>query len=1383
MFRVATFALSLLFLSPALHAQNAPVAGFGSSLQFDGSDDYAEINPYTSPTGDFTIEFWVKPIDLNGGYRGFFGLQPGGTTTRGPSMWQNGNAWHCDSYKKDGTRFEVEIQNVFQQANEWVHLAWVKNGGTYYYYRNGKQIDTRPAPPNGDYVTNTTLRFGRVDNYYNAFFDEVRIWTVARTVQEINEFRFRNLPSPLPANVLHYYPLDEGSGTTINDIGSARQNGTLINGPVFQTVAASTPPITTPEDTPVSSFVKGSDADGDVLTFQTGLTSPTKGSVLFDDPAIGAYTYTPNANATGADSFTYKIVDDENPARESAEATVNITITPVNDAPVSTAEHYHIGEDGTLTVPAPGVLEHDSDLDGDHLSIKTTSQPETNVSNGSLTLNQDGSFTYVPTANFNGSDSFTYKAFDGTAEAATAVTVDIRVDAVNDPPTGQADAYNVPEDGKFITFAAGGVLANDTDVDGNTLTATVQTDVSNGVLTLNVDGAFTYIPNPNFNGKDSFTYVANDGSVNSSPVQVTFTVSPTNDDPTPVADHYTVAEDGLLTVDAVKGLLANDTDLDGDTLRVELGNVALTTTSPSNGQLTKLAQDGSFQYTPNPNFNGADAFTYYVTDGSAVVGPTDVTITVTPTNDAPVAVDDTYSVPEDGFLDIRTSNLLSNDSDIDGNSLSAKEVTRPTNGALTLKTNGDFEYRPNANFNGRDSFTYTAFDGSADSNTATVNITVNAVNDAPVAQDNAYSVAQNGLLTVSVGKGLLSNATDADGNTLIAELGTSPQHGQLQFSLDGSFTYKHDGSNNFTDSFTYRASDRSLKSSEATVRITINPVNRAPLAGADKYTGTQDTQLSVPAPGILNNDLDLDGDSLFVVLLTSPSNGALSFKPDGSFSYFPARDFNGTDTFTYEAVDGSTNSSPTTVSININAVNTPPLGVNDSYNATSGQVLQIAAGNGLTSNDFDPEGQVLSVARIDTKPTSGVLQSNTDGSFKYYPFPNFIGGTDSFTYFVSDGADETGPVTVTLNYLATPNQIPVANDDSYAVPQGSLLTVAVGNGLLANDTDGDGNTLLSQLETGPVNGQLQLGLDGSFSYRHDGSNNLSDSFTYRANDGSALSNLATVNIAVSAVNRPPLPGSDNYSTTSGQVLQISAANGVLANDIDLDGDTLIVSRTGSGPSQGTLRLETSGAFVYTPSPSFIGGTDSFTYFVSDGAAEAGPVTVNLDYLATPRIRSFTGTLPSGNTGVLSFSTADPGCEFIGTPIFSAQIQPTPPAGVTPIDGLVSFVIGNCSPGATVDMALDYGQPLPANTGYWKAGTPWRQMPAVVVGTTMDFSITDGGPFDTDGAANGSIVDPSGAATLTLLPTQPVPVLPRSLFALLILLLTGAAVLRLKLRTY
>jgi VCBS repeat-containing protein len=301
-----------------------------------------------------------------------------------------------------------------------------------------------------------------------------------------------------------------------------------------------------------------------------------------------------------------------------------------------------------------------------------------------LTLNADGSFSYTPDADFAGVDSFTYHANDGLADSNVA-TVTITVNGVNDAPLAVDDSGYVTDEEVSLNEAAPGVLGNDSDTEGDPLTAVLDTGPANGTLTLNADGSFSYTPDADFSGVDSFTYHANDGLADSNVATVTITVNAVNDAPVAVDDPgYTTDEDAPLN-EAAPGVLGNDTDVEGDPL------TAVLDTGPANGTLT-LNADGSFSYTPDADFAGVDSFTYHANDG--------------------------------------------NDSDTEGDPLAAVLDTGPSNGTLTLNADGSFVYTPDGDFSGVDSFTYHANDGSADSNVATVTITVNGVNDAPVAVDD-----------------------------------------------------------------------------------------------------------------------------------------------------------------------------------------------------------------------------------------------------------------------------------------------------------------------------------------------------------------------------------------------------------------------------------------------------------------------------------------------------------------------------------------------------------------------------------------------------------------------------------------------------------------------
>ncbi|PYR66687.1 MAG: hypothetical protein DMF88_15440 [Acidobacteria bacterium] len=370
----------------------------------------------------------------------------------------------------------------------------------------------------------------------------------------------------------------------------------------------------------------------------------------------------------------------------------------------------------------------------------------------------------------------------------------ITVQAVNDAPTAAADSYTLDEDTTLI-LPAPGVLGNDADVEGDALSAVVVSDVSHGSLTLNADGSIIYTPNANYHGADSFTYRVNDGTLDSADAVVTITVNSVNDAPLAASDTYATDEDTALTV-AAAGVLGNDNDADGDALHAAL--VAGTT----NGSLT-LSADGSFTYTPNANFNGSDSFTYKANDGAADSNIVTVTITVNPVNDPPTGVADSYSTDEDTALTVAAPGVLANDTDLEGDPLTAALVSGPSHGTLTPNPDGSFAYTPAADFNGTDSFTYKASDGTALSGETTVTITVNPVNDAPVAAADAYSTDEDTVLNFAA-PGVLANDSDVD-SSMTAVLVNGTMHGHLALAADGSFVYTPDANYNGIDTFTYRA--------------------------------------------------------------------------------------------------------------------------------------------------------------------------------------------------------------------------------------------------------------------------------------------------------------------------------------------------------------------------------------------------------------------------------------------------------------------------------------------------------------------------------------------------------------------------------------------------
>lgn len=287
-------------------------------------------------------------------------------------------------------------------------------------------------------------------------------------------------------------------------------------------------------------------------------------------------------------------------------------------------------------------------------------------------------------------------------------------------PSASNDSYTVDEDMVLSVNATLGVLKNDTDSDGDVLNAIVVSGGNFGILTLHLDGSFTYTPLPDFNGIDTFSYVANDGALNSTNAQVSVTVNSVNDAPEAANDSASTGEDAMITIN----VLSNDFDPDDDSLGIT------SVTNPSHGTASINTTSKTIKYTPNANFNGQDFFNYTISDGH-LSDSAAVTVNVGAINDSPVAQNDSYSVDEDHTLTIALPGVLSNDSDIDNDTLNAVLVVNVRNGTLSLSTSGGFTYVPDPNFNGHDSFTYKATDSSTNSNIATVTITVNPVDETP----------------------------------------------------------------------------------------------------------------------------------------------------------------------------------------------------------------------------------------------------------------------------------------------------------------------------------------------------------------------------------------------------------------------------------------------------------------------------------------------------------------------------------------------------------------------------------------------------------------------------------------------------------------------------
>jgi VCBS repeat-containing protein len=949
------------------------------------------------------------------------------------------------------------------------------------------------------------------------------------------------------------------------------------------------------------------------ITLSAG-TLPT--GVTLTDHGNGTATLAgnPPASAAGTHALTFR-------AGLGTVPTQVFTLT-IDDVPVAANDAYTVNEGATLTVPAPGVVGNDTNVVGTPLTASLVSGP----AQATFTLNPDGSFTYTHNGSETVTDTFTYRIND-TRLTSNVATVTITITPQPDPPVATNDAYSVAEGGT-LTIALPGVLGNDTDPDSATLTAALGAGPAQAsAFTLNADGSFTYTHNGSETTTDSFTYRASDGGLSSEVATVAITITPVNDAPAAVNDAYSVNESATLAP-AAPGVLGNDTDAEASAL------TAVLVSGPAHAAAFTLNANGSFSYTHNGSETPlADSFTYRANDGALDSNIATVTITIVPVNDAPVAGNDSVTVAEGGTLTIALPGVLANDTDADSAGLTAVLVTGPAQaGAFTLNADGSFTYTHNGSETLTDNFTYRANDGALDSNLATVTITVTAVNDAPTALPDSYGVNEGGTLTTPA-PGVLANDTDPDGTVVVdTATATLPANGTLAINADGSFTYTHNGSETATDSFTYRASDGALQSNVATVTITITPVNDAPALDldADDSGGTTGAHYAITFPEnapatLLEDSADAtltDADSPTLATLTVTLINLLDAGQevlDVDLTGFPAftKTYDTTTTVgqgiltiagsggpepiaafqdllrrvtyrhtgdnptgaprvvTFSAFDGTTASNTATSTVTVTVVNDAPVATDDSHSVLEGGTLTITA-PGVLGNDTDGEGSTLTATLV-TPPAHhvGAFTLNADGSFSY-THDGSETTTDSFTYLANDGVNDSNVATVTIT-ITPVNDVPVAADDpGHSLNEGATLTVLAASGVLANDTDAELTPLTAQLVTGPAHAaSFALNPDGSFTYQHDGSETpLIDSFTYRAFDGTALSNIATVTLTITAVNDGPVVDldADDSGGTTGVHFALTFTEGDAAKLIEDDTDATITDADGSTVTSLTVTL-------------------------------------------------------------------------------------------------------------------------------------------------------------------------------------------------------------------
>jgi VCBS repeat-containing protein len=916
--------------------------------------------------------------------------------------------------------------------------------------------------------------------------------------------------------------------------------------------------LTTAEDTPiVFSTLSGkaitvADPDGDILTAivqvtegsgKLEITAVNHGATLIDsvaselhfsgtvaqiNAALEGLTYTPTKDWAGSSTLTIKTSD----GQAIDTKTVDITVTPVNDAPVATTMMEIVGPNSSKSFDLFALTDAYTDAENDTLLYFKII---TNPTNGNIEHKVDGTWVTV-TSDFS----------ENPLVIASDYLAVYRYTA-NDVATGTTDKIQW----QVVTGPASDPQTSNT---------------ADGIIT---------IVDPNVNDAPKVELVSGPGKVDEDGY-TTITIK--------VSDLYTPSD----FLQFAFGSSDNTRLIDGSGVTVESRDTTY------NGNNVPLYDTIVLKLTPKADMYGSAGLKLGVFDGDKT-GTIDLTLNVAPVNETPLALDFQSTLNEDGTFSFSTSIFADIYSDVhDANANTAVTIVTlssnttvqdainanlypakfvidslPEYGTLTLdgvaitltgtgQNNeialADFSkllYTPVGNYNGTDSFTWHAVDlaptdGSAlSTETRTASFEVTAVNDAPVSDADTLMALEDTTVTFNA-KELLGNDTDVDGDNLTIKSVGSATNGTVKLNADGTVTFTPDKDFNGEATFTYIATDGVADTDSTTVKVTVASVNDAPVGVADTtLEATEDTQVTYTATQLLGNDSDVDGDSLIIKSVGDATNGTVTLNPDGTVTFTPDENFHGNASFKYVATDGIADSSATTVTVTVASVNDAPVGHTDTLTSTEDTPVTYTVGD-LLGNDYDADSDTLTIASV-TSVTGGTVNLNADGTVTFTPTENF-NGEASFTYIATDGnGGDTESTTVTVT-VAPVNDVPTVSNliEDKSVDQGTLLKFQLPENTFSDVDSGDTLTYSATLSSG---GNLPSWLTfhsetRTFTGIPSNENVGSIEVTVTAKDGSDASVSDTFTLTVVNANDAPVLNVSEAPTVTG-----------IAEDVSADGNT------------------------------------------------------------------------------------------------------------------------------------------------------------------------------------------------------------------------------------
>ncbi len=771
-----------------------------------------------------------------------------------------------------------------------------------------------------------------------------------------------------------------------------------------------------PEDSSISVEPLQNDADpeGETLTLRI-LQQPAHGSVIRSN---NLFTYTPDADFFGVDTLYYEVCD---PQQACSQTFIVFNVTPVNDPPIAVDDVVEIDE----LFEVIDVLANDIETDGEPLTITILEHPSSGIAsvNGNIIL-------YLPRGNTSeGTYTLRYQICDTTNLCSEAV-VTLNVTPFNEPPATQNLEVITTEE----TPIEINLLAVSIDPEGAGLSLSLTLGATNGI-TLLAGGVLTYTPLEGFTGVETLFYTACDPANACSTSSIKINVNPSDGSPVAIND---IVENAFAGNPINIDVLANDFDPTDDPLQVSL------VSNPLHGEIQSI-NGGIITYLPQAGYIGNDSLRYQICDPTNLCDTALVRIKVNPITAAPIAQNDEVIINEDEEVVI---DVQANDSDPDMDILVTSLVRSPSHGRFTILNNDSILYQPNENFAGFDVFTYQVCDPSNQCATATVQVQVNPVNDAPFANDDFEFTTQGTQFSFNP----RINDSDPENDPLTLSIIADPSEGFAFITSDGRISYDPDDTFIGVDEIQYRICDTGGLCASATVFITVSPLTGPPIAQNDRVSTDEDTPSLAFFP--LNNDRDPDGENMTASIIEQPQNGIIEAAGVNRFIYIPNENHFGNDQASYQVCDIQGDCDTASIFFTIKPVNDAPIAVDDIFNADDRTDIFLPL-----DNDIDPDQEKSLLRFTVLENENGRLGNlgNVKVSGQIIAYNPFTGaeGVDLLTYVICDSENLCDTAQIRIN-VSIPLNPPIASSDSLTADVDEALEI-VGRNLLLNDFDEDDN--------------------------------------------------------------------------------------------------------------------------------------------------------------------------------------------------------------------------------------------------------------------------------------------------------------------------------------